>query len=355
MRYTVLSVLLCLVLAGLLLGQTPDVSYLPKTEISPAAPAPVLGPKDGGETIADAVPIPGLPFFDSGNTCQHVDDYEETCPFSSTSPDVVYSYAPEYDTCVWVSLCDSYYDTKVFVYEDYVTPGVPYACNDDNSYCHEPPVQYTSWIEWMEVYAGHTYYIVVDGYAGACGDYELGVVTCGTMAPIECPPEGIDEGEGPCYDGYGDDFNGGCNSDPVVYSEVAPSPDPIVICGMGGNYDNNTMRDTDWYLLDLTCDETTITACVETEFPVLLGFVDLREGCEAVSNFYSSATAPMGHTVCLTETLPPGEWVVWVGTWDWPDYPCDGFWTHYNLTIEGYDSCVPVEDASWSTIKGLYR
>ncbi len=34
--------------------------------------------------------------------------------------------------CVSVSLCDSYYDTKIYLYEDEWTPGFPLGCNDDN-------------------------------------------------------------------------------------------------------------------------------------------------------------------------------------------------------------------------------
>ncbi len=353
MRTIALTLAVLLALSGLALAASP-------TDTSPPKPVPPprtlsLGGRVGGEDIGTAVVIPELPFFDSGNTCGYEDDYDESCPWGSDSPDVVYSFTPPYDVCIGVSLCDSYYDTKVFIYEGYYSPGWPFACNDDNSYCYEPPVPYTSWIQWLMLTEGVPYYIVVDGYSGDCGDYEIVVVDCVTMCPVECPPEGVDEGEGPCFDGYVDQFNGGCNSNPVVYSELEPSEEPIAICGMSGNYDNNTLRDTDWYLLDLTCDETTVTATIEAEFPVMLGFIDLREGCENVSSFYSFVSAQSCTPTSLSETLPPGEWVVWVSTWDWPDFDCDMEWTDYVLTIEGYEACVPVERATWGTVKGMYR
>jgi hypothetical protein len=51
--------------------------------------------REGGETIADAWVIYALPFNDTGNTSDNVNDYDEICPFSgSTSPDVVYAYEP---------------------------------------------------------------------------------------------------------------------------------------------------------------------------------------------------------------------------------------------------------------------
>jgi hypothetical protein len=309
----------------------------------------------GGENIATAVFIPFLPYFDTGNTTSHVHDYDEVCPYTgSLAPDVVYAYEAAEDICVSISLCNSYYDTKVFVYEDVWTPGFPFACNDDNFNCVNPPVSYTSWLENVAFFAGHTYYIVIDGYGSSYGDYVLEIeeVDCPIPCVVECPGGSIDEGEGPCYDGYVDTYDGGCNSVPPVFFDVAPSTETITICGLSGNYDANTYRDTDWYMLNLTCESTTITACVEAEFPVLLGFVDLRLGCENVSAFYDYITADECVVACLTATLPAGDWVIWVGPSDWLNIPCTA---DYVLTIDGYESCVPVEDASWSTIKALYR
>jgi len=257
--------------------------------------------------------------------------------------------------CYTVMLCDSYYDTKVYIYEGGYTPGDPYDCNDDNDYCYQPPVPYTSWINEVWMWGGVTYYIVVDGYNGECGDYELTFVECVMHCPVECPPDGILEDEPPCHDGYVDNFNGGCGSIPVAFSEPEPSPELFTICGQSGTFDNNSMRDTDWYLLDLTCEQTTVTACVESEFPVMLGFLDMREGCDDLTGFYSYVQADCGQVACLSEALPPGEWVVWVSTNGWPDYDCDDDWNHYNLSIDGYESCVPVERASWGTVKALYR
>ena len=87
--------------------------------------------REGGETIATAIPVPGLPFNDTGFTCDNLDDYDESCPSASVSPDVVYSYLATADGAITIDLCSSTYDTKVFVYENSYTPGVPYACNDD--------------------------------------------------------------------------------------------------------------------------------------------------------------------------------------------------------------------------------
>ncbi|MBL7034063.1 MAG: T9SS type A sorting domain-containing protein [Candidatus Delongbacteria bacterium] len=127
----------------------------------------------GGEDIATAVSIPGLPYSDTGNTCGFVDDYDEVCPYTgSTSPDVVYAYTPAGNETVTISLCTgSTYDTKLFVYENLGTPGSPFACNDDAC------PGYVSELAGLSLTAGNTYYIVVDGYGGDCGDYTIDFTT----------------------------------------------------------------------------------------------------------------------------------------------------------------------------------
>ena len=347
-----IAVSVILLIAPILAAASSTSHELPEKHSIPSG-IPVYEGRVGGEDIASAVPITvpyPMGFYDTGNTCGFLDDYDEACPYTgSTSPDVVYSLTLTSWLCIEIDLCASSYDTKVYVYEDEWTPGNPLACNDDAD-CQEP---YRSSLGPLLLDGGHTYYVVIDGYGGDCGDYELLISEwegCTPCAP--CPAGGIDEGEGPCFDGYVDEFNGGCNSEPPVFSVVEPSPDQITICGIGGNYDDNSLRDTDWYLLDLACEETTITLDVVAEFGPVVGFVDMSPGCGNITGFYSYVTGTQCYSTYITETLPAGEWAVFVSTADWLDWPCDA---EYVLTIDGYEQCVPVERASWGTVKALYR
>ena len=133
---------------------------------------PARDDRDGGETIADAVLFTDLPFNDVGATCDNIDDYDETCPYTgSTSPDVVYSYTHYYDDNLTVDLCGSLYDTKTYVYDSSLNL---VACNDDfyfDSICGV----YVSYIELLEVTGGETYYFVVDGYGGNVGSFDINV------------------------------------------------------------------------------------------------------------------------------------------------------------------------------------
>jgi len=150
--------------------------------------------RDTGDDISDpfilTIPESGDTLI-TGSTVGFTDDYDEVCPYSgSTSPDVVYKLVlADSVNGLIIDLCESYYDSKVYMYlEDSLATGdtTNIACNDD--YCSASHGQ--SWTSYIEL--GHqlfggvsagTYYIVVDGYFGAAGDY---VMDLKVMSP---PPE----------------------------------------------------------------------------------------------------------------------------------------------------------------------
>ena len=341
------------VLAAAAFAQTP-------TAVRPAKQSETVGEPSyegriEGDTIEECWTIPSLPFFDTGNTCGYANDYDESCPYgSSLSPDVVYCYSPPHGMFVSISLCDSYYDTKVYVYEDEWTPGFPLACNDDNFSCFEPPVPYTSWLDTVEMGPGHTYYIVIDGYGGDCGDYVLEVNEIVLPPPCDVICVGVPEGEPTCYDGSDDYYNGGCSS--LTWSYIPAGPGPIVYCGEGGvfDYGGATYRDTDWYLI-YPCGGVPISITVEAEFGVLFGFVEGVPECTDHA-FISYAFADECTPTTLTEYLPCASVAIFVSTDTWdPAYTCG---LEYSLTIEGYtEHCdpTPVENTSWGKVKSLYR
>ena len=142
----------------------------------------------GGETIETATVIPALPFADGGNTCGNQNDYDVACPYSdSVSPDVVYAYTPDVDMIVDIDLCESTYDTKLYVFAG--GPDDVVACNDDCWCC-----EHGEWISriWpLSLPSGTTYFIVVDGWGSSCGDYVLHV--SGEPAPV--PVRGLTWGQ----------------------------------------------------------------------------------------------------------------------------------------------------------------
>jgi hypothetical protein len=281
---------------------------------------------DGGEDCASAVVIGALPYTDVGNTCDNVDDYEEVCPYESTSPDVVYSYTPDVDIEVDIDLCTGVtdYDTKLFVYENDCTSAY-YACNDDA--CSDPFL-FVSQILCLPMTAGNTYYIVVDGYGGGCGNFTLEVDEC-VPCVVECPDGAIDEGE-PCDQ----DTNGGCNTDPAN-----PPTTPIACgdtyCGLGW-FDGST-RDTDWYYFTVD-GPTIVTMDLMAEFDALMGIIvpysdDICDNSGSVTYYALPLACEPGQVVAQLDGSVP--YVVFVAPQFTNVFECGTYWT--SITCEPLD------------------
>jgi len=139
--------------------------------------------RQGGDVCSLAYVVPQtLPFTDDGTTVGYTDDYDAACQWASNAPDVVYALTPTRDMQIDVLLCDSAYDTKLFVFRNLCEAGGLVACNDDAC----GPDGFRSQLIALPVVAGDTYFIVVDGYAGATGAYTLTVRE--TPQPPACPP-----------------------------------------------------------------------------------------------------------------------------------------------------------------------
>jgi hypothetical protein len=294
--------------------------------------------KQGGDDIASAVVITSLPYSNTGTTSGYNDDYDEECPYSgSTSPDVVYAFTPTADVLVDISLCNAGtdYDTKLYLYEDTYTPGSPYACNDDAC------PGYVSEILGLTLYAGHTYYIVIDGYGGAFGNYEITINEV-TPCVVECPPGAFQEPE-TC----GDDTNGGCN---MAVPQFTPIDCGDTVCGTV--WADNGTRDTDWYELVLT-QTAWVTWSGTAEFPFVLGFVDTSD-CNLASQLDPYALGDPCDTITVTKLCQPGTYWLFASHQDYYDNPCgtnNNYWAAVSCEFitEGaccYDdgSCVPGMD-----------
>lgn len=151
----------------------------------------------GGETCLLATPIPSLPFSDTGTTCGATDDYAAPCPgYGGEAPDVVYTFTPASDVVVNISLCaGSDYDTRLIVYAN-ACPGVLVGCSDDECSSSAYPYALISSLSNVSLTAGVTYYIVIDGYDGACGTYTLDVALEGGDFGACC-----NDALGTCVDG----------------------------------------------------------------------------------------------------------------------------------------------------------
>lgn len=340
----IVTLVLCLAVSAL----AADTGSLQDTRkgTSHVGSNPAYDSREGGETIGTAVPILALPFVDTGATCDNIHNYDAVCPYSgSTSPDVVYSYTPAVSQQITIDLCNSLYDTKVYVVNAALNV---LACNDDAG------CGYSGWqskIEGFSVNAGVTYYIVVDGYGGDCGEYEI-VVTEFEPPFVPCPPGVPAEGEPTLVDGYVDNYNGGCNSTPEVFQTIEGTGNGCAsLCGISGWYIGSTggnYRDTDWFLI--TAAGPTVTFTVEAEYPCYM-FV-LTPVCPTTI-VYQAAVPPMTPTTLTFPSAAGNVHFLWVGpqAFTGPVYEFD-----YVMSVCGItDGVIPTDDSSWGALKNLYR
>ena len=138
--------------------------------------------KQGGEDIASATVITGMPFVDTGTTVGYTDDYDVACSQTSTSPDVVYAYTPAAGEVMDISLCLSSYMTKLFVYVD--SEDSVLDCNQFDISCTNP----RSALFNLDLQPGHTFYIVIDGYSGQSGEYIIEIETREPLVPRSMHP-----------------------------------------------------------------------------------------------------------------------------------------------------------------------
>lgn len=310
---------------------------------------PEYDTRDGGETIEDAIPVE-LPFFDTGATCDNLDDYDEVCPYDfSTSPDVVYTFTPQYEEYFDIDLAGSGYDTKVYVYDSNLEL---VACNDDFY------SDYTSKIESFHALAGETYYLVIDGYGGDCGWYQI-FTSC--MPPpcidAQCHDGSLFEGEPTPGLGYVDNYNGGCDSDPPVFQDLQlpPGQDDLDFCGYTGWYhrDGVTHRDSDWYILQAAGSSIQIGAESAHFLPVDVDVINMTD-CPPFSTLPNQAgICEVGEIEIATQ---PGELVfVRVRPHNLIREGCAPPYDLYTLWVAGIQGVVATDHEPWGLLKSYYR
>ncbi len=332
-----------------------DLGIQAPVKATPVVPENVPNPElQGGDTIFSATVISSVPYSDSGTTSGYVNDYDEACPYTgSTAPDVCYSYTPSSNVAVDVDLCNSSYDTKVYVYDSSLAL---VACNDD-FYLSAPCFVYSSKVENVAMTAGQTYYIIVDGYGGSFGDYSMDV-TENVPCIISCPAGSVAEGEPTLQDGYVDHWNGGCNSAGTPFQTlIGDNSGNLTLCGVGGWYSSPggaQYRDTDWYILtmgpsgaiDVTLDAEQATYMFELS----------PQDCASVAVAQQATGGPCLEAYMTITGYAEGQ-TVWFWNGSTVFAPPSGAGNEYNYvdSFTGLEPDVATESANWSTVKALFN
>jgi len=294
--------------------------------------------RQGGDIIADAVPLVMPVFDEAGTTAGYVDDYDEVCPYiQSTSPDVVYMLQPPADVDTDIDMLGSSYDTKIYVYDENLDL---VACNDD----FYP--DYVSKIENCALQGGVTYYLVIDGYGGDAGEYLLNINASPPPCVLECDSWQV-EGEPPLVDGYEDAHNGGCNS--PEFGSPFQSYVSHLFCGTSGWYINGdgiATRDTDWFEVHVGPDYV-VEIWVDAEQPTYVFELAPRD-CGQVEVVQSLEVGPCNEGVIEIPAEPNTTIWLWVGPTTF-----EGPVNEYTYSMFRY-WWTATEDHSWSSVKGLF-
>jgi hypothetical protein len=144
---------------------------------------------------------------------------------------------------------------------------------------------------------------------------------------VDCPPNGIDEGEPPCSTNYDDYWNSGCNAD----TGAAPFFDVVsgdTICGKTGVYPHDPSliyRDTDWYRI-VVSQPAYLNWTATADFPFALLMMDAgSEDCVDYVIFNNSDAGAIGDTVNIHAQVWPGVYWVFIAPSEWnTDIQCDG-------------------------------
>jgi hypothetical protein len=311
--------------------------------------------RQGGDTIGSAMVIPGIPYNDDGMTSGYNDDYDEVCPYTdSTSPDVVYQYTAGSTVYVDIDLCGSGYDTKLYVYDAALSL---VACNDDFHFA-APCFVYSSKLENIEFSAGNTYYIIVDGWNGDSGDYVLDISEAAGPCVLECPAEGMAEGEPALVPNYIDNYNGGCNTipgNPFQDIQTAPGMTTYTLCGVSGWYsaDGLASRDTDWFLLHMGV-EGAIEVTLDAEQTTYM--FELTQDCNNIALVQQATAGPCLEASFSISGYDPGMIVwFWVGPTTFEAPPGADSSYDYVVRLSGLDGTIATESTTWGSMKALFE
>lgn len=337
---------------------------LPGTTISlpPKIGAPSTGlalpTRTAGDTVADAIVIPTLPFEVAGSTVGYADDLDAECPYTTSSaPDVVYAFTASSAIALDIDLCGSSYDTKLYVLDE---AGDLLGCNDDY-YWEGPCGVFVSRIVNVGLLPAQVAFIVVDGFGDQAGEYTLSVreyEPC-YVAP---PTEAIDEGEPYLADGYVDNYNSGCfGASNTRFQSLSSASGRYVLYGRSGWYlcgagDADRCRDSDWFTIVAGADGP-IVATIESEQEIDLCQVLRWNPClqpRAPARVTARPCTPATLTVAAAPQTLLCLMVI-PTTFAAPDGAI-GNEFDYVLTVEGLQHReTPTESSTWGRVKSLYR
>jgi hypothetical protein len=301
MRYSRLVFIFAIVLS------TASLSGDQKTATAPNIPSSFSPTADQGRNSLDqgmdgcpGTSISSLPYSDTGTTLAKVNNFTQCGP--NTAPDVIYRHTPSTAGLHTVSLCGSFFDTRLEIRTGGTCPGTTQiACNND--VCGMQSMISTP------LSASQQCWIIVDGNESASGDYTMNMYGPCTV-PYE-PSYEMECGEVPGPNHYYEDCDGGCNVMPPLFGSIMSGQ---TVYGRAFTYTDplgNNRQDTDWYEF-YVMEPSIVTLRVQAEFPATVAIVDYH-GCTSPEFIVSKNMIPHCLADSVTSgTLAPGVYAAYI-------------------------------------------
>jgi len=310
--------------------------------------------RTGGETIETALEITSLPFYESGWTNNMSDDYQEVCVVGwNTSPDCVYSFTPAADMLIDVDMCGTNFSAQIFVVEDTYTPGDVYACNRAYYAGDNDCLTGTPRLLELPLFAGHTYYFIIDGYMNSFGPYYINFKEV-ELCEISMPEEAVPEGEPALENDQVDIYNSGCNVDPPVRQIVDYFNEEtgcVTIAGLTGyaRHGAGNFRDTDWFII--TAQQELMSVSINSETDISLFVADVS--CPLTSDVRENLGTCQPGSISWS-TVPGQEYTIVVAPRGLSYWNNELTIMDYELEICGF-ATVEVQNTTWGALKATFR
>ena len=217
-------------------------------------------------TDPTVIPAAGGVFTGSTSGISGGGSLDGTCGNTGTSPEKVFQWTPSLSGRATIQTCggSTNFDTVLYMRSGSCQTGSPVACNDDTSGCNSGAGSGIASRITPTVTAGQTYYIVVDGYGGARGDFRLSVTPPTPPPPSACLSPTVIPAAGGVFTGStsgASTLSGTCattNAAPEKVFQWTPSTSgtaTVQTCGAGTSF--NTVL----YMRSGSCETGSQVAC----------------------------------------------------------------------------------------------
>lgn len=234
--------------------------------------------------------------------------------------DIFYNYTATFTGDVVVSLCDTYFDTELRIYDD--CNGNLIDSNDDAGCGFEE----TGSLITMSVVQGENYIIMVTGYLGEDTGYGfLNIYEDNSGCDLTLTPGITDENE-PCPT----NVNGSCD-----LATTVAGGDTI----FGNTWADDGARDTDWFEITIA-DVSNIKLAVIGEEPLVFGMVaQVEQGVAGCDNLLDYFVGFKQIPACIEDSiefgyLPAGTYYFMVTSQSYYNYACPGFDYQAAFTVD---------------------